>query len=420
MTVDYYSSCEEYKGNDKFVCESIKSNKTLSHCVLEDDLNCTERTFPCSEVTDKEDCLFYAKPIDSKKRCVYNSGYCYEVYEKCEDYLGNIDSECEGLNLFNGKKCVFESNKCVSKNKTCEEATTQDECELIAKTGVSDPNKKVCDFLTFTITEGGSSYTESRCVENYKYCSNYRGNDVTTCENIKPYDETGTYIDETAKCQIFDDIDGDNSKDLCQKVTKGCSDANNPVQCDRISPKIKDNNIKYCAFIDGSCTEYYKKCNEISTSNTPDNCENNIPENYLTSHCKAALSSSGRYYSCGTKSNCDSFKETYYANYCQSIHNNCSYSSYDNTCSLKTIYHCSDKIFYEVNEENEAVCNSLEVSSPNHICVLNEEKSACKEILKNITSTSSSSSSDSSNQGNSVELLVKRIPLVLILLHIFL
>ena len=258
-----------------------------------------------------------------------------------------------------------------------------DECKLISKTGVSDPNKKVCDYLEFSITlSDGSSGTEYRCIENFKYCSDYRGKDQTTCENIKPYDESGNYVDETSKCELNDDIDNDYvSTDLCQRVSKKCSDAQNPVQCANISPKIKNNLIKYCVYINDKCKESYKSCEYVPTSFEDYTCESTVPENYLSSYCVAESYLSTRY-KCTTKKACDNFDENHYANLCREIHTNCSYSFVDKTCTMKNIYYCSNKKFYTASDENEEVCKSLEVTSPNYVCKLKADKSACEEILK--------------------------------------
>ena len=89
---------------------------------------------------------------------------CKEEYKGCEDYVekrSNSETICDGLEVYNGKKCYYNSDKCTSKNKICSEATSKEECKLIEKTGVSDPDRKYCD-------------TGSYCRENYKYCSDYR------------------------------------------------------------------------------------------------------------------------------------------------------------------------------------------------------------------------------------------------------
>lgn len=391
IETDIYNSCEAYKGTDRFVCESIKSSNNHAYCVLEADLTCKEREFLCSEAYTEEDCLFYAKPFDSRKRCIFDSGTCHEVYVNCEDYLGNDEDECDTLELYNGKKCVYESNRCRSRDKVCREAISQDECKLIAKTGVQDPNRKVCDYVTYNF---GNGTTYKGCVENYKYCSDYRGEESFICTGIKPYDKSGNYVDETSECQMKDEIgDADAYPDLCQRISKGCSAGDgNPIRCASLSSKITDNHYRHCVYIGNDCKGNYKKCEDVPLSTTITNCAENIPENYLTTYCEAELDTDNAgHYKCVTRKGCYSFNEDYYENLCHGINTNCSYDSSDNSCTMKTVYDCDNKIFYTVADENEEICKSLEVSSPNYICTLNADKTACEEILKNSTYSSGSS-----------------------------
>ena len=200
---------------------------------------------------NEEDCLYIAKASDNNKRCSYGytstsilSKVCYEEYIRCEDYLGVKTSECESIILYDGKKCKFDSDlkKCISEDKICEYANTKEECELIAQTGVSDPDKKICQYDDSTKKcKFGDIKDPTHCEyivdyeENYKYCSDFRGPDDGTCENIKPYNETENIIDVTSKC-IYEDNVG------CQRVPKACSDGDgNPILCALISPKIQDN-----------------------------------------------------------------------------------------------------------------------------------------------------------------------------------
>lgn len=141
--------------------------------------------------------------------------------------------------MYNGNKCVFDSNRCRTTNKTCSDSGKEAECNLIAKSGVSNQDKKFCRYFP--------SSTPS-CIEANKYCSDYREGDSTYWENsIKPYNEAEDKIDITSKCIFLDS--------RCHKVPKQCHEADsNPVLCSLISPKIKDNNKMYCAFINGACT----------------------------------------------------------------------------------------------------------------------------------------------------------------------
>jgi len=188
-----YTTCEEYIGTDKYTCESIISPTTHSKCVLEKDSICKEkeRELLCKEAFNEEDCIFYAKPSESGKRCVW-SGSCYEVYTRCEDFTENniTTTTCPNLYLYNGQRCYSDLGRCRSIQKICSEARNANECKLIAKTGVSDPDKKVC------------SYIGGYCVETFKYCSDYRGTSSTEYEKITPYDKSGNNTDPASQCKL--------------------------------------------------------------------------------------------------------------------------------------------------------------------------------------------------------------------------
>ena len=92
--------------------------------------------------------------------------------------------------LYNGQRCYSDLGRCRSIQKTCSDARNADECKLIAKTGVSDPDKKVC------------SYIGGYCVETFKYCSDYRGTSSTEYEKITPYDKSGNNTDPASQCKL--------------------------------------------------------------------------------------------------------------------------------------------------------------------------------------------------------------------------
>jgi hypothetical protein len=113
-----------------------------------------------------------------------------------------------------------------------------------------------------------------KCMETYKYCSDYRGGVQFFCENyINPFNEAGDKLDISFKCKY------ENSR--CQKVPKECTEANgNPVLCSLISPNIQDHNVKYCTYIGNSCEKHFKTCESYDGSDTP-TCGDIIPENLL-------------------------------------------------------------------------------------------------------------------------------------------
>ena len=382
-----YNNCNEYKGSDRKICERILSPKRNSYCVLDKDSVCKERDFFCVEAYDRYDCLIYAKPTDDTKKCVWDNNLCIEQYKGCEDYVekrSNSETICGRLEVYNGKKCYYNSDKCTSKNKKCSEATSKEECKLIEKTGVSDPDRKYCEWYST------SDDTGPYCRENYKYCSDYRptswpsSSDSTiksTCKKIKPYNPETNALDLAYKCAVKD------SKVGCEKVPKECSEAGtNKILCDLISPLIKDNRIKYCAFIQGTCLEQYKTCELVDESklSSLDNslCTNNIPEDHhFAGICEYDTSTN----KCRKKTTsfCNLFNIDAYQDLCLSINPNCSYfsdgsysSCYDNTKS------CTGITFYTQDDNNKAICEAIKPSNEDKICVLKEDKSGCEEVYR--------------------------------------
>jgi hypothetical protein len=368
-----YETCESYTGSDKEICESILSPTTNFYCILEKDLTCKERPSLCKYATSKKDCIYYAKASDDNKRCAYDDDTtpshtprCYEEYARCEDYHDQDEDECEEIRLYNGNSCVFKDNRCQSKNKICSDALTEEECKLINVTGVADTDRMVCDYVQY-------SGRSKSCVENYKYCSDYRGYTADICNNIKPYDESGNSLDKYFKCKIVDSNVG------CEKVPIDCEDAgSNAILCAEYSTKIKDSSVKYCAFYQNTCKTQFKTCEGV-VNFSPDNtkCTDNIIENYITKVCE--VNSSGK---CVKKQNCvRAIDRDSYAYLCNSINTNCSYDD-----SMKVCYtddkSCSRTKFYPGIEGTEEICNSIAVNEPYMICSLKEDKSGCEKKYK--------------------------------------
>jgi len=401
LMVNNYTTCEEYKGTDPVVCESIISPTTNASCVFEKDSICKEREFICSQATTEEDCVYYAKASVSGKKCVWSGSNCSEVYETCDNLVeDNITSiTCASTYLYNGRRCYSDLGRCRSiQMNSCDQAQSEEECKLIAKTAVTDPDKKVCEYIS-----GSGSGTG--CIENYKYCSDYRGYDSSECQRIKPYDETGNNIDYTSKCQKI------NYK--CQRVAKNCNEANNnPSLCAAISPKIKNNHIKYCAYVDNYyCREQYKYCENITNL---DECTSNYPLNYyITGKCVQKDEK------CVTNEDCFSIINEYsnYQYLCESNYN-CTLSSSDK-CIKKKELTCSGTKFSSQSEENMEVCSSIQVSNPNKVCVLKADKSGCEEVLKYVSTpyyNGTSNSNTGSSGESSSEFMTKGINLIIVMI----
>ena len=425
VTERNYTSCSEYEGISQKICESIVPS-AHTKCILDKDSKCKERALLCSEAFDYESCLYYATATTSNKRCVYDSSKsqigrrCYEEYLRCEDYfpINSNNNVCSNIKLLDGKYCEWDSSRerCITKNKTCSEVFTKEECNLIAKSGVSNPDKLVCRWLEYNNSGVATTVTDPNdssktiptyaCRETYKYCSDYRGTVSNFCNNnIKPYNETEDKIDITLKCKYEDG--------RCERVHKECSEADgNPVLCALISPKIQDNDIKYCAYIGNKCETHFKKCEYWKVSGiTSLTCENNKPENYLNYPC-ATKTVDGETI-CYTQKVCNAIPSslTDYENICHSVEYDCEISS--NGCTTKTEYDCDDIKFYKDSEENAEICKNKEASLPYKICTLKEDRSGCEEIL-NLSYTATPL--DNTTPGNNASSLENRIHIILILL----
>ena len=430
VTKKIYQNCGEYKGTDKQICESILSSENKKYCILDKDSECIEKPINCSEAYTKDDCLYIAKPSDSNKRCVFGSkssagstsptGTCYEEFLRCEDYFEESSygsQSCRYIKLYNGQACKSISggtnniNRCISKFKTCEEATTKEECKLITKTGVSDPERKVCDWYG------------NRCIENYKYCSDYRGDNTDNkCTRIKPYDASGNNIDYGFKCSYAESEVG------CQKVRVECEDAKNPVECLSFNEYIKDKEKQHCVYYGDECTTQYRQCEFVDLDKVSSKCSTNIIEGYIINACAPGSDSK-----CERKDNrCTAFTkpkdftpstpdgmDKFYMELCKSIDSSCAYKDSGN-CIFEE-KSCEDILFYSNDtEKNKELCENTKVDKPYKKCTLKEDFSGCEEVyLESDYSTASisySTSPDASSQGNSSDFISKGIHLIITLL----
>ena len=410
-----YSSCEDYTGNSKRVCESIVLSPTnSSYCILDKDMKCKERPLFCEEAIGDEQCLKIAKANDTNRRCAYNydNGKCYEEYIRCEDWPQNTNSGsssisgstyCSDIKLFNGKKCKSETingiTRCYSDFKICRDAKTEEECKLIAKTGVTDPERKVCAWF-------------GTCIETFKYCSDYRGicgyTCKTFCENkIKPYDESGENIDIRFKCVYDNDIG-------CQRDKVDCEDATNPIECDLFSNYIKDSEKRHCVYYNGGCHKHSRKCQDVEGDSSK--CKNNIIDNYIINACDYDNNKCVENNDCGEKAT--AIMSDYKEMLCKKINPNCTYSSGE--CKYTEENTCEDIKFYSNETDNKETCEKMVATDPRKKCTLKEDLSGCEEVYRELEfSTASNSYStppDASNQGNSSGFIEKGIHLIMALL----
>ena len=420
-TRNIYSECKDYEGKDKKICESIVlSPNNRPYCILDKDSECIEKPLNCTEATNEDECLKLAKATDSNKRCAYKNNKCYEEYIRCEDFFENVESDCTSIKLYDGKTCKYDSSltsttsssRCRSIFKTCSDTNKKEECILIAKTGVTNPDRRVCDWIETTTTTETGDITYSLCVENYKYCSDYRGDNITTCEIIKPYDETGENIDIGFKCTL-------EEKDVgCQKVPVECNDAgDNPILCELYSQYIKDKEKKYCFFDGNSCKSHFKKCDdyEYKSDNDVTSCSSNIIEGFTTRVCGTRNSK------CVAQNTCTTFSSTptYRDLICESINPNCTYDSGKCKFVAKS---CNYIKFYSDDEKNKETCENIEVTDPHKKCALKEDKTGCEEIYRELEYSTAyiSFKQETSSEGNSSGFTEKGILLIMVLLCLLL
>ena len=121
------------------------------------------------------------KTSDNSKRCVLVDNKCIEQYKQCENYEGNNREICESIKPYSeymkstdySSKCVLEEGKCIKKEKnSCSDYKPGDEYSCI---GIQLQDQlKAC------------VYYEDKCIETYKTCEDYTGNDKEVCESFLP------------------------------------------------------------------------------------------------------------------------------------------------------------------------------------------------------------------------------------------
>ena len=415
-----YQNCEDYTGNSKRVCESIVlSPSNRSYCILDKDMKCKERPLFCEEAFGEDECLHIAKANDTNRRCAYNytDGKCFEEYIRCEDWIPNSNSgssissgsiSCSNISLFDGKKCKSEYinsiERCYSDFKICTDAKTEEECKLIAKTGVTDPERKVCAWF-------------GTCIETFKYCSDYRkicGSSDASCEAfceniIKPYDESGENIDIRFKCVYEDDIG-------CQRAPVDCEDTRNPILCDLYSNYIKDREKRHCVYYNGRCHKHSRKCKDVEGDDN--DCKNNIIDNYIINACDYDYDND----KCVENNDCMTKagppKIYYYEEMlCKKINPNCTYSSGE--CKYTEENTCEKIKFYSNETTNKETCEKMVATDPRKKCTLKKDLSGCEEVYRELDFSSAynsySTPPDASNQGNSSGFIKKGIHLIIAL-----
>ena len=246
-----YKECELYKGGIKSECESNipKYDVFTKKCVFnEKDNTCLTQSKICSDY-DIDSCGQY-QLADRTKKCAWINNQCVTRYVECSYYKGTNQEECETIIPMTDPyetKCVYVEGICKSEKKTsCSDYKQGQEFSHCFNIPLSN-EKKYC-----TLNE------KNECVEQYKECSDYKGNDKTICESNISYD--------LRKCSY------DNGS--CNVLKEGCSFYKNFLERDECEKNNEFLNYKKCIFSDYQCIEKYKQCLDITNSATKEICEN--------------------------------------------------------------------------------------------------------------------------------------------------
>ena len=367
------TSCESLSEKNKEKCEAIeiydsqKKKDYSNYCKYEDD-SCKTKQKKCS---DENDNSFNCNNIilSDSKRCFYYDSKCIEIgyYKSCEAYTGKNRLICEAIETGDDEyECVLEKDfnctkKRIAHQTNCNSYTGTDP-DICALYIPSDPTIKVCTII-------GNS-----CVEQYKYCSEYKGSNNGECRSIEPYDPLTGKKDSYSKCVYK------NGK--CIKESKKCTDYTgyNPNECSKFTTEDED---KECVLEENSCTEQFKQCELYKGDNIKQkDCEDIILKDY-SKKCKFTPGTGNNQPKCETKDRtCSEFGSKFRGNYCEGHSLNdytkkCSYNSYcmDYTNS------CDEIVFEKESDAKEENCNAIEVGS-DYICTLKKDKTGCRKIME--------------------------------------
>lgn len=249
--LENYDKCEDYKGNEKEVCEAIRpdDNKDYTQKCAYEENKCVTKPKKCEDAISKKEC-FYIKLENKDKRCAFPNGKCTEQESMditttltgisktvCEsiipykDYWGNKEDDYS-------KKTVYDetSRKCTVVKKTCSEFNYETD------------SKDLCEELD---AENGSKCKlfNNKCYKAYLTCEASGATTSETCQNIMLLDYT------TKKCTF--------SSSNCVTEPRTCDDYkvdNLKEYCENIFPLNIENK---CSYSGGSCSESRIYCSEV-------------------------------------------------------------------------------------------------------------------------------------------------------------
>ena len=324
---DNYYYCEGYDGNDKNTCENIKPDNPTTECIFdeseENGNKCITKT-KVSKTCEISNTYYCSDTIleNNKKHCFMDGEGCKEFYKKCSDITDADECNSNIPEDSNEFTCNYKNGVCTNEpiNK-CIKYLKDTNCNNIVLT---DP-KKNCKYLY----EG--------CIETYKKCELYDGNNQQECESIAPDD----FI--TTKCVFKEGQCKSQRRISCENdyVLRGLGWYDDI--CTNIQPADGD---KYCLFKSNMCFEHFKECG-LYKGNNASICNKIIPQDHEPCEFKNGQ--------CVKKT---SFKCSDYETYldftlhesirdsCEGIRisNNmkrCIYKVSDNSCT-ETYMHCYD------------------------------------------------------------------------------
>ena len=280
---EQYKACEDYKENvDKDICESIQpfdsdfGIELDKKCVYENG-KCVGKERYCSEYNYDLGVYRYIceslSASDESKICALVNNKCIEQFADCEDYEGKDKDICESIlpSPEEGMKCVLEGDKCISKKKTsCSDY-------------ILGLDREYCSYIVLEDSAKTCLFHNNVCIETYKTCEDYLGNEKEICESILPTygkDEMH-FLDYESKC-VFDE-----EKKSCKTEVRYCDEAFKIQNlygkfCDSISPRDEN---KICLSYKNKCIETYATCEDYQENVEKDKCEAIIPEEYENVKC---------------------------------------------------------------------------------------------------------------------------------------
>ena len=303
---EQYKSCDSYLGNDEKECNSIlpfdeRDGEQYNYkCSFENGKWVQKDRF-CEDYIPIFDFSYYCEdlsPSDKSKRCAFVKNKCIEQYYFCNDYKGKDKETCESIIPYEdfSKKCVLEGDNCVQKEKTsCSDYKPGEDNESCESIKLND-EKKTCVMLN------------GECLETYKTCESYEGDDQKTCESIYPtyYKDDIYRFDYDTKCVLK------NKK--CEKIERYCSEfIYNGKYCNGL--KVKEEN-KICFDYKGNCIESYETCENYNQNVDKNTCEEIVPSSY--SYQKCVYDSENNL--CKSENlSCSSIQTDLYKNKCESL-----------------------------------------------------------------------------------------------------